>query len=126
MSNELNNFWPNIGVENIVTPVTLLRIAASQLGEKTQQLITADIVTTISLRKFDHEFAIVVPSLDHYRYSPFRIRHAIDSFYPIEAFLSGGTAQLSTEADFRAWLVRVLAGPDTTKLINTILTQIQS
>jgi hypothetical protein len=132
MAYQLPNLWPDdIGAEEeLVTPVAILRGAASQLGERTQQLITGDVATGMYGDSFLHEFYIVVPSLDHYRYKLFYIKHPLDSFYPLSGvLLEAGIAkqsELSSEEEFQDWLKQILSSASTKKLINTMLAQVRS
>jgi hypothetical protein len=128
MSHEIPNLLPeDIGVENVVTPVAVLRALAAQLGQKTEQLITGDVTTSLSSAKFVHEFFLMVPSLDFYRYRVFFIRHPIDSFYPVDVHGDGlPEGDLNSQGELENWLRNAFASPSIKKLLNTLYTQVRT
>ena len=131
---EIPSLWPEeIGAEtSIVTPLAILRTAASQLGQRTQQTIVGEVGQELAVGgKFRMDFYIEVPSMDHYRLKLLTVEHNIDSFYPATGRTTrGGIAppevDLPSGEDLENWLRMVFSSPRTTKLINTLLQQIRS
>jgi hypothetical protein len=132
---DIPNLWPEeIGAEAAgSTPLAILRIAATQLGERTQQLIVGHIEQDLLFgNKFRLEFFLEVPSMDRYRFRLLQVEHDVDSFYPVKVSVMGKTviarpsADLNNEKEFQEWLKQVFSSPGTTKLINTLLQQLRS
>ena len=129
MPDELPNLWPEDlgGDANFVTPAAVLKAAASQLGQRTSHLVTADVSTNIRGGKFVHVFWIEVPSLD-YRYKLFELSHSVDSFYPLstDQWVEGGRVELGSEDELREYLKTAFASEKTKKLVDTLLKQVRS
>ncbi len=132
---EIPNFWPEgLGAEDTVfTPLAILRAAATQLGEHTQQMVIGVAEQELMFgSKFRLTFLIEVPSLDHYRYKLLTIEHDIDNFYPVTGRamrrgpIGGIDEELTSPEELQDWLKRVLSSPGTIKLINTLLQQLRS
>jgi hypothetical protein len=133
---DIPDLWPSeIGAEtSTVTPLAILRTAASQLGERTQQLIVGDVKQQVVYNsKFRLDFFIEAPTLDHYTVKLFTVEHSIDSFYPATGIFATGRiarsdtdAELASEKELQEWLKGVFSTPKTTKLINTLLQQLRS
>jgi len=134
---DIPDLWPTeIGAEtSIVTPLAILRNAASQLGERTQQLIIGDVSQEVIYgSKFRLHFFIEAPTLDHYRVKLFSVEHDIDGFYPCIGRFSPGKighpndadVELASEKDLQDWLKSVFSAPRTMKLVNTLLQQLRS
>ncbi|CAG0932838.1 hypothetical protein TFLX_02788 [Thermoflexales bacterium] len=78
------DLWP-AGIESnrVTSPVTILREQAALLGQKTKNLVKAEVL----IRKtepgyFSYDFRIVGSSLGDYRYKLFTMFHSI-SLYPV-------------------------------------------
>lgn len=86
----MTNLWPeDLGVKRIErrAPITILKEQASILGQKTGNLLKAEVVQDprdfiSSEKEFIYSFIIVAPPLDNYRYRLFRIEHNV-KFYPL-------------------------------------------
>ena len=81
------DFWGELGVDHVKSPVSILREQAALLGKKTNNLIEAQVGTEAFQSDFIHSFNIVVPALD-YRYLLFSIRHGAN-IYPIKVMQVG-------------------------------------
>jgi hypothetical protein len=93
----MDNLWPeDIGqTDDETTPLTILQEQAKLLGTRTQNIITAIVETEIGdgyKAAFTHDFYIVAPILQNYRYRLFSVTHDID-FYPLSVYLEEGTAE---------------------------------
>jgi hypothetical protein len=131
---EIPDLWPaQIGKgASVVTPLAILRTAATQLGERTQQLVTGNVEQELVLgNKFRLEFYLEIPSLDHYRFRLLRVEHDIDSFYPALGHVTRKIGDrkdvdLQSEKEFYDWLKEIFSSQETTKLINTLMQQLRS
>jgi len=85
----MHDLWPDdIGhVSKISTPATILKEQASLLGQKTGNLILAEVVLLEQdfgrSEEFNYAFLIVAPTLNDYRYRLFTISHDI-TLYPVK------------------------------------------
>jgi len=98
------DLWPdNIGEVKVKSPVTILREQASLLGQKTKNIVQAEVVDAHRTEAFIYGFLIVGPALGNYRFRLLMIRHDI-SLYPVlidveEKILEEIGAKLRTEPD---------------------------
>jgi len=129
MPDEIPNLWPEDlgGDENFVTPTAILKAAASQLGNRTHHLVTADVSTGVRGDNLIHSFWIEVPSLD-YRYKLFELHHTVDGFYPLrtDQWIQGHQVEIGSEDELKEYLKQVFASERTKNLIDTLLKQVRS
>src|SRR5262245_44956146 len=78
------DLWPeDFGIDDFVTPVTLLKEQAALLGSKTHNLVEATVSTGSNHPDFIHILYLIAPALDNYRYQLITLRHTID-LYPVQ------------------------------------------
>lgn len=79
------DLWPDkIGVEKLITPVTILRQQASLLGKKTKNIVQGEVRSSKdSLTSFNYAFYIIATALDNYRYKLLEISYD-ESLYPVK------------------------------------------
>jgi hypothetical protein len=145
----MDNLWPeDIGQTNDETmPFKILQEQAELLGTRTQNIITASVETEIVgniSEPFTHDFYIVAPSLQNYRFRLFTVAHGFD-LYPVKIFLIDGMAQsddmfgqypilhtnfglksfveIETEQDFLNVLKLVFSSTKTQKVVRNLLAQ---
>lgn len=90
----MSNLWPkDIGQTALRAPVMILREQAALLGEKTHNVVKAEVDTlgpyseyNPHAEKFAHRFYLVAPTLDDYRYKLFEITHSV-VLYPVDFHL---------------------------------------
>ena len=98
----MDDLWPDdIGDNLPKAPVTILRDQASALGQKTKNIVEAEV--SILNREFSsnndifsYAFIIVAPALNVYRYNLFSISHNIQ-LYPVTFDLD---TDIFNEVDF--------------------------
>ncbi len=90
------DLWPQeIGTKviDIRPPVLILRQQAILLGEKTQNLLKAEVVQNPRLHdRFSYSFQIVAPTLENYRYNLFDVWHGVQ-LYPVQVSLDETIAE---------------------------------
>jgi hypothetical protein len=121
------DLWPeNIAESNLVTPVSILKEQAALLGEKTQQLVKAEVDTQAAGDNFVHTFYIVAPTLS-YRYQLFEVDHGV-SFYPINVLWRQEPLprKYPDEQSFRAVVKQIFASKSTLNVVHSILAQVRS
>lgn len=72
----------DLGLETVVTPVSVLRTQAKLLGERTRGLLEGEVKTFTQGGYVYHDLNVVVPALDNYRYRLLRVHHPM-SLYPV-------------------------------------------
>lgn len=120
------DLWPKAKFEtDLVTPVSILRRQAALLGEKTQQLVAAEVITNARDNDLTHFFRLVAPALDNYKYELFRVTHKVDQLYPLEGYSERNTlgVTLRSQSDFLKWLKEVLSSESTVKRIDSLMAQ---
>jgi hypothetical protein len=119
------DLWPKAKFEaDIVTPVSILRKQAALLGEKTQQLVTGEVFTyTSDSPMLSHDFRLVVPPLDNYKFQLFRVTHRIDELYPLTGYFENATRKIPDQSAFVQWLKETLSSESTVKKIDSLMAQ---
>lgn len=96
---EEQSLWGNLALEEAVeTPVSILKSQAALLAKMTSNVINAYVkLATRSLtEEFQYDFNLLVPVLDNYVFTLFRIRHGM-RLYPvtIEFIYTSGKANIT-------------------------------
>jgi hypothetical protein len=129
------DLWPtDIGKGKITTPAAILRQQASLLGKRTNNLLEAKVDTITQGDTFMHRFAIEAPALGNYKYILFVLSHSVELYpisisqtpsgvYPDSASISNG---IRSEKELLDWLKWVLNRDETKRVINGLLSQIES
>lgn len=126
MADALVDLWPAIEGDPVRTPLSILREQASLLGPKTQHLVEAEVSTSSRRDSLVHEFYVVAPALDHYRYHLLTVAHGIE-LYPLEMWPArGDTAQVDDEGAFVERLGSFLASEHTLNIVRSLYSQSQS
>jgi len=132
------DLWPSdLGLETIVTPVSLLRTQANLLGERTRGMLVGEVKTWTTGDTIHHALDVVVPALDDYKYRLLKVHHpamlypvfvdqepmpygSIRLSIPIEREGGGG---LKDEDSLREWLRQALARPETKQILAHLYAQ---
>ena|ERR1019366_1094536 len=126
MATHTTDFWPDdIGQSDLKTPVALLREQATALGEKTKNVVTAEVASSSDGGWIVHDLYIVAPAIN-YRYQLLTIRHPL-LLYPMLAKEPSSVAwiKLESEDDFIQWLKTTLTSDRTKKAIQAMIAQSQ-
>ena len=128
MSTAAQDLWPTeIGEYAQVSPVSILKNQATRLGVRTDNRVTARVHTVASGDEFRHAFFIVAREL-RYEYELFVVIHSID-FYPLKLVYFDGFSRIESavsEEEFVDLLGKVFRSERTTRLINSLLAQIEA
>jgi hypothetical protein len=133
------DLWPSeLGLETVVTPVSILRTQAKLLGERTQGMIEGDVRTWTQGSDVYHDLNVVVPALDNYRYRLLRVHHPV-MLYPVfvdeepKPFghirmigpikMLGEEKGLKDEDALREWLRQALARQETKQILAHLYAQ---
>jgi hypothetical protein len=130
MAKTIPDLWPQeeFGALGELPPVTILREQATHLGERTHNLVEAQVRTTApSADHFLHHFELVAPALDNYTYPLFSVAHDIRlypltvDFHPSSSLSEGFKAQ--TQEEFLDRLRTIFASPETKRIIQALISQ---
>jgi hypothetical protein len=128
----MNNFWGDLpDVQNIKTPVTLLREQAGILTELTSGVLVAE----VSMRDmseyswaFGHDLNIRVPAMGDYRITVLSVFQPL-KMYPLDAFnriSENSASHIQSYEQFEAWLKKSLSEPEVRNVIASLLAQLKS
>jgi hypothetical protein len=129
------DLWPDtIGEDLEKSPVSILREQASLLGQKTKNIVQAEVsIGPAEEDEFAHTFQIVAPAMSNYRYQLFTVYHKI-YLYPVEIFaeddilheIAPGAERFvvaESEEEFMEMLKAVFGARKTIRIINALLSQ---
>jgi len=118
------DLWPKAKFEtDLVTPVSILRRQAALLGEKTRQLVTADVSTDAERGAVTHYFRLVVPALDNYKYELFHMNHRVDELYPVTTYFENRIWKITDQSAFIEWLKSALSSESTLRKVDSLMAQ---
>lgn len=128
MENIALDLWPtDIAVATLITPKAILQQQASLLGQKTGNLVEAEVVTSSGNNMITHSVFLVAPALGQYRYLLLRVIHPID-FYPLTISfepMNHSTTATSQEV-FIEELGKILSSEKTKAIIQALVAQSQN
>jgi hypothetical protein len=121
------DLWPKdiATVSGVRTPVSILREQAILLGEKTKNIVEAEIISSGKNGVFSHSFVLVAPVLDSYQYELFSVQHSAQ-IYPLIVKIRGSQiTEAGSEEQFIEQLQSIFADPQTKQIIQTLIVQSQ-
>ncbi len=134
MSSGIQDLWPHdVAVADVLSPLVIMRHQAGQLRARTKNLLEAEVRTSTAGRKKRHEFFIVAPALNRYRYLLFAVEHDEQMVYPVTViagcfdnpnFDDGEYPSASGQEEFIALLKKVISNPTTKTIIHSLIAQI--
>lgn len=118
-----NDLWPDFEAEQIKNPKSILVEQANFLGEKTKNVLLAEVKSRGEpTKKIIHSFDIVTPALSNYRFNLFHIRHEI-LYYPLEFIYNSKVEYVQTEKELMDKMKYVFNLKSTKDLINSLYSQ---
>jgi hypothetical protein len=150
MASKVGSLWPpDIAASTKrLSPVAILRQQATLLGQRTKNLVEAEVETKAAdhQKKLQHWFYLVAPALDFYKYPLFRVEHSPTQFYPLMIRFNVGAEtstkgdrsskfegitsreqvmmlRVKSEAEFTAHLKTIFAADETKKVIQSLIDQ---
>ena len=125
MGTAVRDLWPATitATSDLVTPVALLKEQAALLGEKTQNLVVAEVSSRAGGTIFYHNFNLVAPALEGYRYNLFTLQHNID-LYPVTLMTFGSVLTIQSQEELIERLREALSDERTTKVIKSLIAQV--
>lgn len=126
MTNAADDYWPtDIGEPNAVTPASMMRAQASLLGSKTNQQVTASVVSIGgSPAEFIWSFQLLSSTLGNYRYELFRVSHPLTLFPVVVNWEGHANKVITTEQEFKEHLKEIIGSEQTKKIVQGILAQV--
>lgn len=126
---ETQSLWPDFKIETVRSPKTILKEQAGYLAEKTGNILSADVSTNRYKSSVTHEFFVIAPILNNYRYTLFSVNHPIVGYYPVMfntydiTSMKEKKLEARSEEEFIALLSQVFSDPETIKIISSLLSQ---
>ncbi|MBC7407567.1 MAG: hypothetical protein H7339_04185 [Arcicella sp.] len=125
MTTTTENLWPEFELEILtVSPKRILLEQASFLMQATKNILEAD-VTTFSHKggEIDHNFFLIAPQLDGYRYSLLFVRQNGLIMYPSTLYFENQAFLIETEGILLQELRRIFSEQRTKNIISSLLAQ---
>lgn len=129
MTQPHRDLWPDSieVIQREATPVMILKEQASLLGEKTQNMVLAEVRSKIEQTSnyFVDDFYLVAPLLGNYRFQLFRIRRQLEHLYPVQikSEALGLDKDIESEDQFTNVLSDVFSHERTINIIASMLAQ---
>lgn len=127
METQVRDLWPSdIGVATIITPVSILREQAALLGEKTSNLVQAEVKTSSDGPRVMHAFFLIAPAMDRYRYRLLYVTHNIE-LYPLTISFEAANSQIvvKSQDEFIEQLGKLLSSEKTQNIVKSLIVQSQ-
>jgi len=120
MNDLVVDLWPNLHLEKVRSPKTILKEQADLLSHKTNNILKGEIGSVSSLNETTIGFSITSPYLNNYKYQLFFIRFNPATLYPV--FLDG-YGECNDESTFVEKVKEILSDARTIKIINSLYSQ---
>jgi len=119
----VENLWGEIPKpEDLRTPVSILREQAGILGEVTNNVLEAEVVTQRDQRNIILRLYINAPAMDNYKYLALWVEHGIE-LYPLTVEDDNRLYNCADEAEFKKGLRVILSSPELRKVISSLIAQ---
>ena len=119
---ETQNLWPDFAIAPAKSPKSILKEQAGYLMAKTNNVLSAEVETLQYSDQIIHDFYIVAPAINNYRYNLLRVVHKV-FFYPLEISGHGDSCEARDEKEFISELSNMFNHPETKKIISSLLSQ---
>lgn len=125
----MESLWPDsIEVaDHEVAPISILKEQAALLGQKTQNLVIAEVDSLVIDERelVANIFYLVAPALNNYRYQLFTALHEFEEFYPLEINVTFDEQKLTvtSEEELLNTLANIFSHPKTIRIIQSMLLQ---
>ncbi len=123
------NLWGDLPtVEDVATPLRMMREQANILRQATRGVLLASITTTpLSEGRMRHSFYLVAPLLNDYRHLLFSVEHGIEP-YPAEVtpLLASKPLQCGNQTAFENLLQQILRRRDTREALGALIANSQA
>ena len=119
------SLWGNLTVDEIAdfeTPVSILKSQAAQLSRITKNVVKAniDLISGDPSGQFRYDFDVVVPALDNYVYTLFRISHSM-RLYPVRITVTHANPSYDLECEDRQAFVQTVESILSSERVHTIV-----
>jgi len=125
METQVRDLWPSdIGIVTLVTPVSILREQAAFLGEKTGNLVQAEVKTTSNGPSVVHSLYLIAPAMGGYRYRLLSAAHNVE-VYPLNINFEPTSVSImvETEDEFTEYLGELLSSEKTINIVKSLVAQ---
>jgi hypothetical protein len=125
---KIPNLWPeqlDPGTE--VTPRAVLQRQGQVLSERSSGAVRGEVSSRLLGRDYLHTMSIVAPEIDGFHYFVVRVRHNMNSSYPVRVYVSEseeGGIECESEAAFLKTTRDLLHDPRVTGVVHSLLLQV--
>jgi hypothetical protein len=117
-----DDLWGELpDVEEIKTPLVILKEQAGLLTEKTGGLLVGE----VAQQDFKYSLDIIVPTLNNYSYNLLHVHSDMD-IYPLMLYGGGSSVKCSDEDEFKKKLGKILKSQETQDVISKLLMHVRS
>lgn len=116
------DLWPDFDASKIINPKTIIVEQANFLGDKTKNVITAEVRTGGNNNQIVHSFDIVAPAMNNYRFNLFNVKHGI-MFYPLTLSHKNASRAIKDEKSLIDEMARIFNLEETIKIISSLYSQ---
>ncbi len=118
------NLWPQIDPIKIISPKALMLEQADFLAESTRQIIKGEVLTnpTGVNDQITHDFRIVAPKLNNYKFNLFQIQHGV-LLYPLTVIFRNISTKADSEKDFQDIMKGIFNDESTKKIVTSLYSQ---
>ena len=119
------SLWPTFSLEELErSPKTILKEQAVFFSKSTRNILTATIRTSPYLGgTFEHEFKIVAPQLNGYKYTLLTIHQKGVFSYPCSLYFEDSSYDLSNEDELLFRLREIFSSDLTKKIVSNLIAQ---
>lgn len=121
------NLWPEISVDEVLkNPKTILNEQAKFLAQVTKNLLSANVTTSPYNAGFIHNFEIIAPNLNGYKYQLLNLLQTDIFFYPCRVNFNGAEYVIQDEETLITVLRDIFNNSETNKVIKSLIAQSKS
>lgn len=126
---ETQNLWPDFAINKIKSPKAILKEQAGHLMAQTNNVLSAEVRTSHYNGNISHDFIVIAPAIDNYRYSLFSVKHAVTGYYPITINIDSDDPaweygiEAENEKEFVKLLSIVFNNPAIIQIVSSLLSQ---
>ncbi|MCH8828670.1 MAG: hypothetical protein IID45_03730 [Planctomycetes bacterium] len=131
MTDPLQSLWPeDVEVEDVLTPLTILKFQADELKKRTNGRLRAEIETAVEDSDVTHLFDVIAPSLNNYRIRLLTVCHNCDRVYPAKVQSDAikltwrQSSAAPTQSEFSDLIGKILQSDFTRSLVQSLLARI--
>lgn len=129
-TNDNKSLWPDFKFDDVKTPLAILQEQANELGNKTKNIVTGEIITTEAFDEKEnqmvliYQFYIKAPILSNYRFLLFRLLQR-NTLYPLDIYFDPDKTKIEgiKKEEFLDKLKEIFSNPKTEEIVKSLYAQ---